>query len=59
MLKSMGNPQAMLNQALQNNPKMKEVQNLIQQSGGDPEKAFRTKAAEMGVNPDDIINMLK
>ena len=55
----MGNPQAMLGQILQNNPKMKEVQELLEKSGGDPEKAFRAKAAEMGVNPDDIINVLK
>lgn len=59
MLKSMGNPQAMLGQMLQNNPKMKEVQKLLEESGGDPEKAFRAKAKEMGVNPDDIINLLK
>ena len=59
MFKSMGNPQAMLGQMLQNNPKMKEVQKLLEEAGGDPEKAFRAKAAEMGVNPDDIINALK
>lgn len=55
----MGNPQAMLGQMLQNNPKMKEVQKLLDEAGGDPEKAFRAKAKEMGVNPDDIINVLK
>lgn len=55
----MGNPQAMLGQMLQNNPKMKEVQKLLEESGGDPEKAFRAKAKDMGVNPDDIINLLK
>lgn len=59
MLKNMGNPQAMLGQMLQNNPKMKEVQKLLDEAGGDPEKAFRAKAKEMGVNPDDIINVLK
>lgn len=59
MLKNVGNPQAMLSQMMQNNPKGKELQELIQQYGGDPEKAFRAKAQEMGVNPDEIIKMLR
>lgn len=59
MFKSMGNPQAMLSQMMQNNPRAKELQDLIQQYGGDPEKAFRAKAQEMGVNPDEIIKMLR
>ena len=59
MLKSMGNPQAMLSQMMQNNPQIQEVQKLIQESGGDAEKAFRKKAEEMGVNPKDIIDLLK
>lgn len=59
MLKNVGNPQAMLNQMMQNNPKMKEAQQFIQQNGGDPEKAFRAKATELGVNPEEIINLLK
>ena len=48
----------MLGQMMQNNPKMKEVQDLINQYG-DPEKAFKAKAQEMGVDPNEIINMLK
>ena len=48
----MQNPQAALNQMIQNNPKMKEMNQLIEEAGGNPEVAFRKKAEEMGVNPD-------
>ena len=59
MLKSMSNPNEMLNQVIQSNPKMKEAQELIQKAGGDPEKAFRMKAKEMGVDPEQIMGMLR
>lgn len=41
------------------NPKVQEINKLIEEAGGDPEKAFRMKAQEMGVNPDDFINAMK
>lgn len=44
---------------MQNNPNVKELNNLIQQSGGNPEVAFRKKAEEMGINPEEIIGMFK
>ena len=49
----------MLNQIMQNNPKMQEVNELIKQNGGNAEKAFRAKAKEMGVDPNDILNMFR
>ena len=49
----------MLKQALADNPKVQEVNKLIEEAGGDPEKAFRNKAAEMGVNPEDFVNAMK
>lgn len=59
MLKSLGNPQEMITQLIQNNPKMKEVQQLIDAAGGNPEQAFREKAKEMGIDPDQILSILK
>ena len=44
---------------MSNNPQYAQIQELIRQNGGDPEKAFRAKAAEMGVDPNEIINALK
>jgi hypothetical protein len=33
--------------------------NYINQNGGDPKQAFYAMAREKGVNPDEILNMLK
>ena len=54
-----GNPQALLSQLSQNNPNMQRVNQLIQQNGGDARKAFYSLANQMGVNPDDVLSMLK
>ena len=59
MVRSAQNPQLMLNQLATNNPKLKQVMDIVNQSGGDPQKAFYDTAEKMGVNPQDILNMLK
>lgn len=43
---------------MQNNPQMKQVQNIIQQHGGDPMQAFRAMAEENGLDPDEILSMI-
>lgn len=53
------NPQAMLNQLIMNNPQLKQVMDIVRQYGGDPMTAFKTLAEEKGINPDDVLNMLK
>lgn len=53
------NPQAMLNTMMQNSPQMSEVNKLLQQAGGDAEKAFRLKAQQMGLNPDEAVSIVK
>lgn len=59
MVNGAQNPQMMLNQLLMNHPQMKQVMDIINQHGGDPETAFRTVAEKNGINPEDIINMMK
>lgn len=59
LVKSAGNPQAMLQSMAQNNPQMKQVLNLIGQSGGDPKTAFYKMAEEKGVDPEEILSMLR
>ena len=59
MINSAGNPQAMMNQMLTSNPQFKQVMDLINQSGGDPRKAFYALAEQKGVDPNDILSMLK
>lgn len=59
MLKGASNPNAIMQQMLQSNPNYKQVMDYINRNGGDPRKAFYQMAQEKGVNPDDILSMLK
>ena len=59
MIKGSGNPQAMLQQMLQNNPQYQQAMQLVNQAGGDPRQAFYQMAQQMGVNPDEILSMIK
>jgi len=59
MVNSAGNPQAMMNQMLTSNPQFKQVMDLINQSGGDPKRAFYSLAEQKGINPNDILDMMK
>ena len=53
------NPQLALNNLIMNNPQMKQVMDIVQKHGGDPMAAFRAEAQARGVDPDEILNMLK
>ena len=59
MLNSSSNPQAMLNQMLTSNPQFKQVIDFINQSGGDPKKAFYSLAEQKGIDPNDILDMMR
>ena len=56
MMKNMGNPNVMSQMLLQKNPQLKQI---IDQAGGDPKQAFYNMARQKGVNPDDVLNMMK
>ena len=59
MLKSFKqNPVQTIQQMIMNTPNMKEINEWIKEYGS-PEQAFRHKAAEMGKDPDELINLLK
>lgn len=53
------NPQAMLNQMVMANPQMKQVMEIVNQYGGDANRAFQAVAQQRGVNPQEILDMLK
>ena len=59
MVKAAKNPQAMMQMMAQQNPKMQQVMNFVQQNGGDAKTAFYKLAEQQGVNPNDVLNMLK
>ena len=57
-IKSMDNPQAMMNQILMNNPNTQQVLNFVKQMGNSPQSAFVALAKQKGVNPQEFINEL-
>ena len=59
MIKSAGNPQLMLNQIMQTNPQLGQVMDIIKQYGGDANKAFYALAEQNGIDPQEILNLLK
>ena len=59
MVKASGNPQAMLNQLIQTNPNLRQVTEIIQQYGGDANKAFYALAEQKGIDPKEILDLLK
>ena len=54
-IKSMGNPQMMLQQT----PQYKQVMDYINQNGGNAESAFYNKAKEMGIDPNEVLKVLR
>lgn len=58
-LKGMSNPNEGLKMLISQNPQLQQVMNLIQQSGGNPKQAFMKMAQARGINPQQIITMLK
>ena len=59
MVKNAGNPNAVMQMLAQQNPQMREALTIIQQCGGSPEKAFYALAQQKGINPQEILEMLK
>jgi len=57
-LKSIGNPQMMLNQMMGQNPQLKQVMDYVNANGGDAQSLFYKLAEERGVNPDEFIQQL-
>lgn len=59
-LKIAQDPSAMLQQLMANrDPRLTRLMNMINQSGGDPEKLARKILAERGIDADQLINQLK
>ena len=54
--KNVGNPQVLIENAMCQNT---ELKNAIEKSDGNYEKAFYKLAEEKGVNPNDILSVIK
>ena len=58
-VRSAQNPQLALNNLIMQNPQMKQVMDIVQKHGGDPMTALRKEAEAAGINPEEIMGMLK
>lgn len=52
-------PQAAFNKLLMSNPQFREVIQLVQANGGDPEKTFYKLAQENGIDPQQVLDLFK
>ena len=59
MLKGASNPQQLLMNMANQNPQMKQVLNTIQNSNKSPKELFYEMANQKGVDPNQILNMLR
>ena len=59
MVRSAGNPQAALGMLAERYPQLKEAMEIVNRHGGDPWAAFRAEAEARGVDPNEILNMMK
>ena len=53
------NPSAMIQQLAQNNPNVANALNLVRQYGGNPQTAFYEEAKRRGIDPNQILGMLR
>lgn len=51
MLKSAKNPQAFIQNMIQQNPQAQQAVKYVNENGGDPKAAFEKLAAERGIDP--------
>ena len=58
MLQSANNPNAMLQQMLQNNPRYGEVQQLLNAFNGNADTAIDYVCRQKGINKEEFLNML-
>ena len=57
MVKAAQNPQAALSQLITNNPNYTQAMNIINQCGGDVNKALNDTAAKLGLDPNEIMSL--
>ena len=59
MIRASKNPSATLQMMAQNNPQIKQAMDVINQNGGDPQKAFYALCQQRGIDPQQILNNLR
>ena len=51
--------EAIMEQMIANNPQYQQAYTQMKQEGGTLKEVFMNRAKSLGVNPDDVLNMLK
>lgn len=59
MAKSGGNPMQMIQSIAGQNPQMQNMMNILNSGKMSPKQLFMNMANQRGINPNEIINMLK
>ena len=59
LVRSSSDPRMALQTMIQSNPQMQNVMNYINQNGGDPKAAFYNLARQKGVDPEEVLNILR
>lgn len=59
IIKSSKNPAIMLQNMANTNPQLKQALNYVNENGGDAKQAFYSMAKQNGVDPNEILSMLK
>ena len=59
LVRSSSYPEQTLQMLLSQNPRYNEVIGLVKKNGGDPKAAFYSLAKEKGVDPDQVLNLLR
>lgn len=55
----MNNPEQGIQNLIAQNPKLREIVNLVNQIGQNPQQLFYQMSQKMGVNPNLILNLLR
>lgn len=58
LVRNAHNPQAMVMQLASKNPQMKQIMDMVG-TNGDPRQIFMNACKSKGVNPEDILSMMK
>lgn len=59
LVRNNNNPTLMLQNLAETNPQVKSALELVKQYGGNPQAAFFALAKQKGVDPNQILNILK
>lgn len=57
-LKAVQNPQALLQNMLNQNPNIQQAIQYVNQNGGDPKAAFYKLAQEQGIDPESLMKQI-